>query len=316
MAIDHFQAQRFGRLELLARQAVEGFITGLHKSPYHGFSVEFAEHRAYNTGESTRHIDWKLYGRTDKMFVKRYEEETNLRCNIVIDVSGSMYYPTATKERLSKIQFAIQSAASLIYLLRSQRDAVGITLIGDGMELSTPIKTANTHHSYLFAELENAYEREVGSKKSEIISSLHSIAEKTHKRSLVMIFSDFLDSKFSQTTNGENNNESLQAPLFDALQHMRYNNHEVMLFHLYDKPTEVELQLDNRPYTFEDLETGERVKVMPNEVREQYQTARQQRIDEIKLTCRQYGIDWNEADVQETVTTVLDRFLAKRRRMS
>ena len=142
MPIDHFQAQRFGRLELLARQAVEGFITGLHKSPFHGFSVEFAEHRAYNKGESTRHIDWKLYGRTDKLFVKRYEEETNLRCQLVVDRSASMFYPEeSTDEKPNKVQFAIQAAASLIYLLRTQRDAVGLTLFGEGIELSTQTKS-------------------------------------------------------------------------------------------------------------------------------------------------------------------------------
>ena len=141
MPIDHFQAQRFGRLELLAKQAVEGFITGMHKSPYHGFSVEFAEHRAYNSGESTRHIDWKLFGRTDKMFVKRFEEETNLRCNLVIDRSGSMFYPKPdSKNEPNKIQFALQSAASLVYLMRSQRDAVGLSVYSETYEYYSPKK--------------------------------------------------------------------------------------------------------------------------------------------------------------------------------
>lgn len=179
MPIDHFKAQRFGRLELLAKQAVEGFITGMHKSPYHGFSVEFAEHRAYNTGESTRHIDWKLYGRTDKMFVKRFEEETNLRCNVIIDRSGSMYYPQTRKaDELNKIQFGIQSAASLIYLMRSQRDAVGLTLFGKGIELSTPAKSSLTHQGYLFNELEKIYDLENGSESSDIVNALHMMAEK------------------------------------------------------------------------------------------------------------------------------------------
>ncbi|MEZ4722724.1 MAG: DUF58 domain-containing protein [Flavobacteriales bacterium] len=308
MPIDHFQAQRFGRLELLAKQAVEGFITGLHKSPYHGFSVEFAEHRAYNTGESTRHIDWKLYGRTDKMFVKRYEEETNLRCNIVIDRSGSMYYPQNPEEgHVNKIQFAIQSAASLIYLMRSQRDAVGLTLFGEGIELSTPSKSSSVHHAYLFNELEKIYDLNEGAKESNIVESLHIMAEKTHKRSLVVVFSDFMDTFFRTQED--------QSKLFEALQHLRYNRHEVILFHLFDQRTEVELELENRPYTFIDLETNEKVKVMPHDIQRQYKELREQRINDVKLKCRQYGIDWNACDVEEGVVKVLDRFLAKRSRL-
>lgn len=308
MPIDHFKAQRFGRLELLAKQAVEGFITGMHKSPYHGFSVEFAEHRAYNTGESTRHIDWKLYGRTDKMFVKRFEEETNLRCNVIIDRSGSMYYPQTRKaDELNKIQFGIQSAASLIYLMRSQRDAVGFTLFGKGIELSTPAKSSLTHQGYLFNELEKIYDLENGSESSDIVNALHMMAEKTHKRSLIVVISDFMDTLFR-------NNED-QSKLFEALQHLRYNKHEVILFHLFDHKTELDLDLENRPYTFVDLETGEKIKVQPIEIKEQYKALKQKRIQEVKLTCRQYGIDWNEIDIQEGVSKVLDRFLAKRSRL-
>lgn len=305
MPIDHFQAQRYGRLELLARQAVEGFITGLHKSPFHGFSVEFAEHRAYNKGESTRHIDWKLFGRTDKLFVKRYEEETNLRCHLVIDRSASMFYPQAsTIEKPNKVQFAIQSAASLIYLLRSQRDAVGLSLIGEGIELSTATKSSSVHQNHLFNELEKVYDAEDGSKKSDIAESLHTIAETMHKRSLVVVFSDFLDTLYR--------GEKDQSGLFEALQHLRYKKHEVILFHIYDRQTEVDLELDNRPYTFVDLETGEKVKLLPHQVQEQYAKLRQQKIEEVKLKCRQFGIEWVATDVADGVPKVLDRFLAKR----
>lgn len=308
MPIDHFQAQRFGRLELLARQAVEGFITGLHRSPYHGFSVEFAEHRAYNTGESTRHVDWKLYGRTDKLFVKRYEEETNLRCQIVIDRSGSMFYPQQPREGgLRKFQFAAQAAAALIYLMRSQRDAVGLTLFGKDLELNTPAKSSSVHQGYLFNELEKVYEQTEGAPGSNIVESLHQIAERIHKRSLVVIFSDFMDSLVRN--NGD------QSGLFQALQHLRYNKHEVILFHLFDRKTEVELDLENRPYTFVDLETGEKIKLLPHEAREAYTRLRTARINEVKLKCRQYGIDWIETDIAESVIKVLDRFLAKREKM-
>src|SRR5882757_1577554 len=136
--LNHQELQQFGHLELLAKQVVEGFITGLHKSPYHGFSVEFAEHRLYNSGESTRHIDWKVFGKTDKLFTKRYEEETNLRCQILIDVSSSMFYPA---ENNGKITFSIFAAACLAYLLQTQRDAIGITTFGENIELQTPVKS-------------------------------------------------------------------------------------------------------------------------------------------------------------------------------
>ena len=308
MSIDHFQAQRYGKLELLAKQAVEGFITGLHKSPFHGFSVEFAEHRAYNSGESTKHIDWKLYGRTDKMFVKRYEEETNLRCNILIDRSASMFYPnTPEEDSLSKIQFAIQSAASLIYLMRRQRDAVGVTLFGDKIELSTATKSSGSHHASLFHELEKVYSNTEGAEQSNIVDTLHLMAEKSHKRSLIVIFSDFTDSLFRETGD--------QTPLFDALQHMRYNKHEVVLFHVFDRNSEVNLEFDNRPYTFQDLETKEQIKVNPHDVQDAYKKLREERIYNVKLRCPQFGIDWNECDISEGVVKILDRFLVKRNRL-
>ena len=137
MPVNYNEVQSLSHLELLARQVVEGFITGLHKSPFHGFSVEFAEHRLYNTGESTRHIDWKLFGRTDKLFVKRYEEETNLRCHLVVDNSSSMHYPETknTKGLLNKINFSVHCAAALIYMMRQQRDAVGLTVFSDKIDL-------------------------------------------------------------------------------------------------------------------------------------------------------------------------------------
>ena len=149
MPLNKQKLQPFGNLELIARQVVEGFIVGLHKSPFHGFSVEFAEHRQYNTGESTKHIDWKLYGRTDKLFVKRFEEETNLRCQIIIDNSSSMYYPV--KEHLSiddpnKITFSVYCAAALINLLRRQRDAVGLTIFSEAIETHTPARSSSVHH--------------------------------------------------------------------------------------------------------------------------------------------------------------------------
>src|SRR5580693_7777036 len=143
--------QQFTQLELIAKQVVEGFITGLHKSPFHGFSVEFAEHRIYNNGESTRHIDWKLFGKTERLYVKRYEEETNLRCQIVIDNSSSMYFP---EKGLNKITFSVQCAAALTELLKRQRDAVGLTVFSESIELHTAAKSTTVHQKMLFGEME------------------------------------------------------------------------------------------------------------------------------------------------------------------
>ena len=152
--IDIQKLQQYSKLELIAKQVVEGFITGLHKSPFHGFSVEFAEHRLYNTGESTRHIDWKLYGRTDKLFVKRYEEETNLRCQLIIDASSSMYFPEIeyNSDKFNKIKFSVYAAAALMNLLKKQRDAVGLSIFSDKLTLHTSTKSSLVHHKILTHE--------------------------------------------------------------------------------------------------------------------------------------------------------------------
>ena len=160
--------QRLGRLEFLAHQAVEGFITGMHKSPFHGFSVEFAEHRLHNPGESTKHLDWKLYARTDKMFVKRYEEETNLRCQLVIDSSTSMAYPdgvTLDGDRMSKLKFAVLASAALIELFRRQRDAVGLSLFNEALDLQTPARSSRAHHRMLYDKLEGLLEASPNARK-------------------------------------------------------------------------------------------------------------------------------------------------------
>src|SRR6188768_539680 len=197
MPINQQEVQQISHLELLARQVVEGFITGLHKSPFHGFSVEFAEHRLYNTGEATRHIDWKLFGRTDKLFVKRYEEETNLRCQLIIDNSSSMHFPEEGKNKpLNKINFSVHAAAAIAYMLRLQRDAVGLSIFSDNIEVHTPARSNTMHHKMLFAEMEKRIEDphiQTG-KKTMGASALHEIAERLHKRSLVVIFSDMMES--------------------------------------------------------------------------------------------------------------------------
>jgi uncharacterized protein (DUF58 family) len=291
---------RPGNLEFLSKQVVEGFITGLHKSPFHGFSVEFAEHRLYNTGESTKHIDWKLFARTDKLFVKRYEEETNLRCQIIIDRSSSMYYPN---EGLNKIRFSVFAAASLIQLLKRQRDASGISIFADELEYHSQCKISSVHQKMLFSKLEEVLNEPNKNVKSNIAANLHQMAEMLHKRSLVVIFTDMMQ-------NMGNDDE-----LFPALQHFKYNKHDVVLFHVEDKKTEVDFEFSNRPYLFVDSETGERMKLFPSQVKEQYLKASNEYKQQLKLKCAQYKIELIEAEVGTDFSQILMPFLVKRSKL-
>ena len=289
-----------GNLEFHARQVVEGFITGMHKSPFHGFSVEFAEHRLYNTGESTRYIDWKLYARTDRLFVKRFEEETNLRCQIIIDRSSSMYFPS---ESHSKIRFSVYAAASLIYLLRKQRDACGISLINDQLEFHSACKSSPVHQKLLFSKLEEVMNQPNKNVKSNISTLLHGISEMIHKRSLVVLFSDMFQ------------NIGSEEDLFASLQHLRYNKHDVILFHVEDKKTEAEFDFGNRPYQFIDSETGEKIKLFPSRLKEQYLEARKTFQQQLRLKCAQYRIELVEATVGEDFSQILVPFLVKRSKL-
>ncbi|MCC7232495.1 MAG: DUF58 domain-containing protein [Bacteroidia bacterium] len=305
MPLNPYEVQQLGHLELLAKQVVEGFITGLHKSPFHGFSVEFAEHRLYNTGESTKHIDWKLFGRTDKLFVKRYEEETNLRCQLIIDNSSSMHFPEESKGVMNKISFSVHCAAAIAYMLRMQRDAVGLSVFSGSVELNSDARSSSVHHKMIFSELEKLAENpkiETG-KKTSAAAALHEIAETIHKRSLVIIFSDMMDSS------------EKKEDLFSALQHLRHNRHEVVLFHVTDRKTEEEFQFGNRPYQFIDVESGEVVKVHANEIKDTYVAAMSDYKQELKLRCGQYRIDFVEADIHEGYRQVLLPYLLKREKM-
>ncbi len=302
-SIDHKQARSFGGLEILAKQAVEGFITGLHKSPFHGFSVEFAEHRIYNPGSSTKHIDWKLFARTEKLFVKRYEEETNLRCQMVIDTSSSMYFPMDGET--NKLEFSINSAAALIYMMRKQRDAVGISLFDDELKLHTPCKSSMSHHRFLFAEMEKYlfnYDKNHVS-KTDIIPVLHAVAEQTHKRSLIIIFSDMMD------------DVSKQDELFSALQHLKHKKHEVVLYHTLDLQKEVNFDFQNRPYTFVDMESGEEIKLNPNQLKDKVKEIALNRQKALKLKCGMYQIDYVPADINEGYNHVLLQYLIKRQKL-
>jgi len=306
--LDQSRLEQFSSLEFLARQVVEGFITGLHRSPFHGFSVEFAEHRLYNTGESIRNIDWKLYGRTDRLYVKRYEEETNLRCRILIDNSSSMYYPVLDKSDIdhpNKITFSIYLSAALIFLLKKQRDASGISLFSNKIELHSQTRSSSTHYKYLIEELERLLQTPstASLKKTSAAETIHELAERIHKRSLVVIFSDMFE-------NCSNSDE-----LIASLQHLRHNKHEVILFHVMDKIHELDFIFKNRPYRFIDLETGQQVKLFPSQVREQYRQLVGKYKDELKLKCAQYRIDFIEVDIHAGFEQVLLPYLVKRSKL-
>jgi len=303
---DH-RIRTMGNLEFFARQAVEGFITGMHKSPYHGFSVEFAEHRLYNSGESTRHIDWKLFARTEKLFVKRYEEETNLRCHILIDTSSSMHYPMESTGAggMSKLGFAVHAAAALTELFRRQRDAVGLTCFADKVNLQTRTATSGTHLRKIYHSLEQllATPKEMTLSGSSVSDALHTVAGSIPGRSLVVIFSDMMD------------NSQHADDLFNALQHLKHNKHEVILFHLNESKKEVNFEFDNRPYTFVDLETGEEVKLNPGEVKEHYKNQMHRFISDLKFRCAQYRIDFVDCDINHGFEQVLLKYLIKRQKM-
>jgi uncharacterized protein (DUF58 family) len=287
-------------LELLAHQMVEGFITGLHKSPYHGFSVEFAEHRLYNEGESTRHIDWKVYARTDRLFTKRYEEETNLRCLIAIDTSASMFYPAATK---AKIRFSKYAAAALSYLLSRQRDAVGLCLFADAVQTITSVKSTPTHVDKILRTLNELENQTPTQTKTQVAKVLHEVAEKIHRRSLVVIFSDMFDSE-------ENTDD-----LFKALQHLKHNKHEVIVFHVMDNQTELLFNFEDRPMEFIDLESGDKLKLNPCDVKQSYREEAIRFHKALRMRCNQYKIDFIEADVSSDFNVILETYLIKRAKM-
>ena len=298
---DQYELQDFGNLELLARQVVEGFIIGLHKSPFHGFSVEFAEHRLYTQGESTRDIDWKVFARTDKLFVKKFEEETNLRCQIVVDASSSMYFPESSA--VNKLRFSALAAAALMNLLKRQRDAFGLSIFDEEVRTHTLCKSSTMHSRLLLSYLQALIDHPAQNRATATAKALHEIAESIHKRSMVIIFSDMLE----QTENLE--------LIFAALQHLKYNKHEVVLFHVVDEGKEVDFDYENRPYLFIDMESGEKVRLHSNQVKDHYVKQMKAYKEALKVKCLQYKIDFVEADINQGFKKILQSYLVKRTKM-
>ncbi len=290
-------------LDIIAKSIVEGFIAGLHKSPYHGFSLEFSEHRPYNRGESIRFIDWKLYARTEKLYVKKFEQETNLRSYIVLDTSSSMLFPVDSGHA-NKLEFAVYVAAALIFLLQRQRDASGLITFSQQIDLFLPSKLKELHKNLLLSKLQELLDNQAGLKqrKTKISPVIHELAERLPKRSLVMIFSDFLV------------DEDLDE-LIAALEHMRYNKNELILFHLYDQTLEINFEFDDRPFKFVDIETGEVIKLHPNSIRDSYQQRISEYFNALKLRCGQLNIDFVECDVNKDFVQVLVAYLLKRQKL-
>ena len=292
----------FQNLELLANQIVEGFISGMHKSPFHGFSAEFAEHKLYNAGESTKHIDWKLFAKTDRLYTKKYEEETNLRCHLIIDNSSSMHYPKLKDGQSfheNKIGFSILASAVLMNLLKKQRDAVGLSVYSDRYEYYAPEKGSDRHHRMIINQLENLLDSPKPLKPTDTITYLHQIAEKMHRRSMIVLFTDMFQI-------GD------QEKLFIALQHLKHNKHKVVLFHVIDKTTELNFNFDNAPRKFIDLETGEEINIFADSVKVEYEKQVEAYFRKLTATCAQNKIKYVPVAVDESFEQILTTYLVEK----
>ena len=292
----------FQHLELLANQVVEGFISGMHKSPFHGFSAEFAEHKVYNPGESTKHIDWKLFAKTDRLYTKRYEEETNLRCHLIIDNSSSMHYPKLKASQLfyeNKIGFSVLASAVLMNLLKKQRDAVGLSVYSDTYEYYAPEKGSDRHHRMILNKLESLLENSKTPKSTDTISFLHQIAEKIHRRSMIVLFTDMFQS-------------GKEEALFTALQHLKHNKHKIVLFHVIDEKTELNFDFDAAPRKFIDLESGEEINIFADNIKETYENQVSNYFKKVAITCAQNKIKYVPVSVGANFEKILITYLVEK----
>lgn len=299
------KASGFKNLELLAKQVVEGFISGMHKSPFHGFSAEFAEHKTYNQGESTRHIDWKLFAKTDKLYTKRYDEETNLRCHIIIDNSSSMHYPEVNNlaiDSLNKIGFSALASASLMHILKKQRDAVGLSIYSNAYDYYAPEKGSERHHRMLLHQLGDMAISKPKNTPTETYEYLHQIAEKMNRRSMVFLFTDMFQTGVDQ------------EKLFEALRHLKHNKHDVILFHVFDKEKELYFDFDNKPKRFVDVETGEHIDLYAENIKGNYEAAVGAYFNDIRLKCGQYQIKYVEANINENFNKILTTYMVERQK--
>ncbi len=293
----------FSHLTILANQIVEGFMAGIHKSPFHGYSAEFNEHRLYNKGESTKFIDWKLYAKTDKLYTKKYEDETNLRCHFILDCSSSMHYPKVLNfglEKMSKYTFSSFSILSIINLLQKQNDAFGLSQFSETIEFYVSEKTSFNQLQIITAQLEKYFNLRTTSKKTDTLKSLHYIAENLKRRSLVFLFSDMFQN--------DANNEAV----FEALKHLKYNKHQVVLFHTTDFEKEIDFNFSETPRRFVDVETKDTIDVYPEFAKENYAELAKSFKEELKNKCRQYRIKYVDADINKGFEKVLLTYLLEK----
>jgi len=282
---------RLNNLSLKARFVVEGFIVGLHKSPYHGFSVEFSEHRAYGAGDEIRHVDWKLWGKTDRFFIKQFEEETNLKSYLLIDQSLSMTYKS---KNVSKLEYAQILAASLGYLMLKQQDAVGLILFDDQIRINIPARSKRSHLNIILSKMQNIK----SSPETTIAPILHKTAEVIKKRGLIILISDLFDDP---------------DEILSGLQHFRYKGHEVVVFHVLD-PKELTLDFTQRT-RFRDMESGEEIITDPWHIQVDYQKNMKQFCNYFKSMCRQKNIDYVQLSTDSPLDMALSEYLIKRKRI-
>lgn len=279
------------RIDLKARLVVEGFLTGLHRSPFKGFSQEFAEYRSYLPGDELKRIDWKLYAKTDRFYIKEYEEETNLKAYILIDASGSMQY---TSTKISKLEYASYIAASLAYLLIKQRDSVGLVTFTQTLDQYIPPRSNPAHLKVLL----HAIDKIVPLGDTNLANTFHKLAEKIKRRGLVIILSDLFDNK-------EN--------VLSALKHFRHKKHEVLVFHVLDK-NELDFSF-SQPLILKDLETKKEITLDPRVIRKQYQKTLTQYFSDFNVRCREYMIDYNQITTNTPLDRALFEYLQKRNRI-
>ena len=282
---------RLNNLSLKARFVVEGFIVGLHKSPYHGFSVEFSEHRAYGAGDEIRHVDWKLWGKTDRFFIKQFEEETNLKSYLLVDQSLSMTYKS---KNMTKLEYAQILAASLGYLMLKQQDAVGLTLFDDRIRVNIPARSKRSHLNIILSQMQNI----IAGPETTIAPVLHKTAEAIKIRGLIILISDSFDDP---------------DKVLSGLQHFRYKGHEVIVFHVLD-PQELTLDFTQRT-RFRDMESGEEIVTDPWHIQSDYQKSMEQFCDYIKSNCRQKNIDYVQLSTDLPLDMALSEYLIKRKRI-
>ena len=280
---------RVKNLAVVARGVVEGSISGMHASPYKGFSVEFAEHREYTAGDDPRHLDYKMLARTDRLYIKQYEEETNMRVQILLDTSGSMGYRHASK--LTKLEYASYLTAVLSYLMIRQQDSVGLTTFDTKIGLDMPARSSPRHFNEMMRELEAITPGE----RTNIATTLHRLANRFKRRCLIVLISDLYDEP---------------EEVMRALHHFRHRRHEVIVFNVFDK-AEIEFPFDDL-VSFQDLETGERIQVDPAYVRDVYRKQVDEFLENYRRACAESNIDYVMTDTSVPYDFMLSRYLAKR----